>query len=218
MLKVDLGIKQLDSIGIKAVVNVDYETGYAEGVEVVDGPTYKAEEIPEEAVIDTAALDQIRDMVLRACLIGMKRYRNILRTSDESWLKVLEHLNSVTGKSLRAKSFVIIKHHSEDAGFDYPVKFSVDSIFEDSIVISWFCEGPCSPLAFEANLEVHDFESPIYPPPLVVDQSCEFSGVERSAEIQNLIPGKWYRVKFRAVGGQWCEPPVDIVTKKAYAK
>jgi hypothetical protein len=220
MISLDLKVGQLEELGMKAVVHVDAETGYAERVEVVDGPTYSLPEqqqvLPEETSIDSNVVEHLHKLVVKAALIGLKRYRNIQRTCDESWLRIVDHLNSVASKSVRCKDFVVLKT-SQSAGFEYPVHFSVDSIFEESVVLSWFCESPLSPAAFEALLEVHDFESAEYPPPLRVAKVLEFAGNERSAEIQNMIAGKWYKVNFRAIGGQWCEP-INVVTKKAYAK
>jgi len=204
---IDLKVNLLEEVGLKAIVHVDEETGYAERVEIVDGPTTVVPEPPEG--IDPRVIAHMQDVVHRSSLIGMKRFRNIFRTNDDSWLKIIDHLNNVTFKALRSTNFQVLKN---DFAFDSRVHFTVDSIFPESILLSWFCETPRNPPAFEAKLEVHDFDSPEYPPPLKVERQLEFLGEERSAEIQDLIPAKWYRVSFRAVGGEWC-PPVNVVTK-----
>ena len=219
MVVVDLHIKQVEDLCMKSLVHVDLETGYAERVEICDGPTYKGpEQLEDELQIDSRALDCIYDIVCRACLMGMKRYRNITRTCDEPWFKIIEHLSNVANKSIKAGTFVVLhKKDAELAAFDYPVHVSVDSIHEDSVTISWFCESPLSPAAFEVILEEHDFESSIYPPPLKVIRNVELPGNERSAEIDALISNKWYKLSFRAIGGSWCEP-VNVITRKTYGK
>jgi len=219
MFEVDLKVDQLEVLGMKAVLHVDAESGYADRVEVVDGPNYNQPEqaLPEETTIDQEVIAHLHELVVRAALIGLKRYRNVYRTCDESWFKIIDHLNSVTCKSVRSKDFVVLKSTQEGGVYEYPVHFSIDSIFEESLVISWFCEAPLSPAAFEVVLEVHDFDSAVYPPPLKVSKIFEFAGNERSAEIHNLVSGKWYKVNLRAIGGPWCEP-INVATRKAYGK
>lgn len=220
MVVLDLHVKHVEEIGMKSLVHVDIETGYAERVEICDGPSYKGPDqvIDDDLVIDSRVLDCIYDLVSRACLIGMKRYRNITRTCDEPWYKIIEHLSNVANKSFKSGTFIVI--HKKDAAlaaYDYPVHVSIDSILEESVIISWFCESPLSPPAFELILEDHDFESSVYPPPLKVVRVMELPGNERSAEIDNLTSSKWYRLSFRAIGGPWCEP-VNVITKKTYGK
>ena len=220
MVAFDLHVKQIETLGMKAFVHVDESTGYAERVEISDGPTCNIPEpqIQDDVILDGSAIDAMHALVLRACLIGMKRFRNILRTCDESWLKIIDHLNTCATKSFRTQTFIVLKSNDElIESYDFPVHCAIDSIFDDSFVITWFCESPVSPPAFELLLEDHDFDSTVYPPPLKTVKTLEFPGNERSAEVGGLLPSKWYRVTFRAIGGAWC-PPETVITKKTCTK